>query len=106
MLLNTKFIHIIQTESDGTETEIFENNPKYIGGVLRKILEFTEKAIPFGALKKYLFVISGSFNPSIVTLRLSEMKVFLLKVLPLYSIGVSAFFSAFGYLAFWKTEIK
>ncbi len=106
MLLNSEFIHIIQTESDGTETEIFEKNPKYIGGAARKILEFTEKVIPFGALKKYLFVVSGCFNPWIVTLNLSEMKVFLLKVLPLYSIGVSAFFGFLGCLAFKKTEIK
>ncbi|MBE6648138.1 MAG: ABC transporter permease [Ruminococcaceae bacterium] len=106
ILLRNEFIHIIEHNEDGTETEHLFNNPKYVGGIPRKILEFTEKAIPFGALKKYLFVISGCFNPLLVTLSLSEEKAVLLNILPLYSVGVSIFFSTLGYLAFGKKELK
>lgn len=105
MLGHTEFIEIVTNINNGSFETIREDNPRYIGGTQRKILENIEWSIPYGTMIEYTEIINPCFWEYNVVLFFSAEKDAHLKILPLYSI-VSLFAAGvIGWLVFRKKSL-
>lgn len=102
----SEYIDITIVLEDGTEISNFEQNPRYIGGTPRKILENVELLIPYGSVIEYADIIDPCFAEYNITVELSTEQNTQLKLMPLYSIVLFLAVGALGWLLFRKKELK
>ena len=106
MLGHSEFIEIVTSVNNGNFETIKEENPRYIGGVKREILQSIEWFIPYGSMTEYMKIINPCFWEYNIVLNLTPEKESHLKILPLYSVlsGFSA--GVLGWYFFRKKELK
>ena len=106
MLGHSEFIEIVTSVNNGNFETIKEENPRYIGGVKREILQSIEWFIPYGSMTEYMKIINPCFWEYNIVLNLTPEKESHLKILPLYSVlsGFSA--GVIGWYFFRKKELK
>ena len=106
MLGYSEFIEIVTSVNNGNFETIREENPRYIGGVKREILQSIEGFIPYGSMTEYMKIINPCFWEYNIVLNLTPEKESHLKILPLYSVlsGFSA--GVLGWYFFRKKELK
>ena len=106
MLRHSQFIEIVTNINNGSFETIREENPRYIGGTLRKILENIEWSIPYGTVIEYTEIINSCFWEYNVVLQLPAEKDAHLKILPLYSAFSLLASGMLGWYFFRKKELK
>ena len=106
MLRHSQFIEIVTNINNGSFETIREENPRYIGGTLRKILENIEWSIPYGTVIEYTEIINSCFWEYNVVLQLPAEKDAHLKILPLYSAFSLLASGMLGWRLFRKKELK
>ena len=106
MLGHAEFIEIVTNINNGSFETIREENPRYIGGTQRKILENIEWSIPYGTMIEYTEIIKSCFWEYNVVLKLPAEKDAHLKILPLYSAVLLLVSGTLGWYFFRKKELK
>ncbi|MCM1053473.1 MAG: ABC transporter permease [Ruminococcus sp.] len=88
------------------------SQPEYIDSLIIKsdteerVIEPTKNPHYLTGIKKKLVKLSIDINPSGQTLQIAGRTVTNLKVLPLYSLGLTVFFTGIGIIIFNKKELK
>lgn len=106
MLGHSEFIEIVTSVNNGNFETIREENPRYIGGVKREILQSIEGFIPYGSMTEYMKIINPCFWEYNIVLNLTAEKASHLKILPLYSILSVFSAGVLGWYFFRKKELK
>ena len=102
----SQFIEIVMSINNGNFETIREENPRYIGGIQREILQNAEWFIPYGAIIEYTKIIKPYFGEYNIVLNLTAEKASHLKILPLYSILSVFSAGVLGWYFFRKKELK
>lgn len=103
---HSQFIEIVTSVNGGEFQTIREENPNYIGGIKRKILENIEWSVPYGTMIEYTEITDTYFWEYNFVLKLPAEKELHLKTLPLYSVFWSLAAGALGWALFRKKELK
>ena len=106
MLGHSEFIEIVTSVNNGDFETIREENPRYIGGVKREILQSIEWFIPYGSMTEYMKIINPCFWEYNIVLNLTPEKESHLKILPLYSVVSLITAGTLGWYFFRKKELK
>ena len=106
MLGHSEFIEIVTSVNNGNFETIKEENPRYIGGVKREILQSIEWFIPYGSMTEYMKIINPCFWEYNIVLNLTPEKESHLKILPLYSVVSLITAGTLGWYFFRKKELK
>ena len=106
MLGHSEFIEIVTSVNNGNFETIKEENPRYIGGVKREILQSIEWFIPYGTMIEYTEIIDPYFGEYNIVLFLKAEKDAHLKTLPLYSVVSLITAGTLGWYFFRKKELK
>ncbi len=102
----SQFIEIVTNVNNGNFETIREENPRYIGGVKREILQNIEWLIPYGSMTEYTKIVNPYFWEYNIVVNLTAEKDACLKILPLYSVVLSIAVGVFGWYLFRKKELK
>lgn len=105
MLGQDEFIEM-GTLINGAGQSIREENPKYVGGTLRTVLQNIEMFIPYGTMIEYSEIVDPCFADYNITLSLPAERVEQLKIMPVYSTIVSVVVGLSGWSLFRKKELK
>ena len=103
---HSQFIEIVTNVNGGKFETIREENPRYIGGVKREILQSIEWFIPYGSMTEYMKIINPCFWEYNIVLNLTPEKESHLKILPLYSVVSLITAGTLGWYFFRKKELK
>ena len=103
---HSQFIEIVTSVNNGNFETIKEENPRYIGGVKREILQSIEWFIPYGSMTEYMKIINPCFWEYNIVLNLTPEKESHLKILPLYSVVSLITAGTLGWYFFRKKELK
>ena len=103
---HSQFIEIVTNVNNGNFETIKEENPRYIGGVKREILQSIEWFIPYGSMTEYMKIINPCFWEYNIVLNLTPEKESHLKILPLYSVVSLITAGTLGWYFFRKKELK
>ena len=102
----SQFVEIVTNVNNGDFQTIRAENPRYIGGTQRKILQNIEWFIPYGSMIEYMKIIKPFFGKYNIVLNLTAEKASHLKILPLYSILSVFSAGVLGWYFFRKKELK
>lgn len=105
MLGQDEFIEM-ETLINGAGQSIREENPKYVGGSLRTVLQNIEMVIPYGTMIEYTEIVDPCFADYNITLSLPAERGEQLKIMPVYSTIVSVVVGLSGWSLFRKKELK